>query len=183
MPSIEKPSLPSCGVTSVTLARRLLGTLVVSVSLGVVNLQGVGAAPQSASGQGSAATPAGEARLGRPGPDPATVAKLLRKSRNAPLRVIVEFTIGSATGQEHRPEAALSAAAASAQRQAIRQVRSGVLTRLGRTDYGNVKTYRTLPMIALEVGPQALRRLADDPTWCASRKTWRCRQISRRASP
>lgn len=145
MPSIEQPSSPPCGVTGVTPARLLLGMLVVAVALGGVKVPSDEAASQVGGGQGSAATPGGDARVGRPGPDPATVAKLLAKSRNAPLRVIVEFTIGGATGQEHRPEAALSAAAASAQRQAIQQVRSGVLTRLGRTDCGNVKTYRTLP--------------------------------------
>jgi subtilisin family serine protease len=160
MPSIEKPALQPCRVTGLTPARLLLGTLVVAISLGVVNVASVGAASQSQDGQGSAASPAGDARVGRP--DPATVAKLLTKSRNAPLRVIVEFEIGG-TGQGHRPEAALTAAEASAQRQAIQQVRSGVLARLGRTDYADVKTYGTLPLVALEVGPAALRRLAGDP--------------------
>ncbi len=37
------------------------------------------------------------------------------------------------------------------------------MAQLSSTDHGNVKTYRTLPLIALEVGPEALRRLASDP--------------------
>lgn len=163
MPGIERSALPPSGIASVIPAKLLLATLVVLASLCLIGASSGGAASQSAGDQGSTATPVGEAKPGRAGPDPAAVAKLLSKSRSAPQRVIVEFAIGGATGQGHRPEAALTAAEATAQRQAIQQVRSGVLTRLGRTDYGNVKTYRTLPLIALEVGPEALRRLADDP--------------------
>jgi subtilisin family serine protease len=163
MPSIEKSALPPSAIASVIPARLLLATLVVTASLCLIGTSTGGAASQSTGDQGSTATPAGEAKVGRAGPDPATVAKLLTKSRSAPQRVIVEFAIRGATGQGHRPEAALSAAEATAQRQAIQQVRSGLLTRLGRADYGDVKTYSTLPLIALEVGPEALRRLADDP--------------------
>ena len=161
MSGIAAPSLLARGVSSVHPARLLLGTLVVAVALGVANAPSAGAGSPAAGDRGSAAPAVGAAKVARP--DPATVAKLLTKSRNAPLPVIVEFALGGATGQGHRPEATLSAAAASAQRQAIQQMQSGVLTRLGGTDYGNVKTFATVPLMALEVGPEALRRLAADP--------------------
>ncbi len=100
---------------------------------------------------------------------------------SAPVRVIVQFEMTSALGRAHRPEAGLSTAQVNAQRQAIRQAGDGIMAQLSSTDHGNVKTYRTLPLIALEVGPEALRRLAAIRTWRVSRRTWRRARIWRRA--
>jgi hypothetical protein len=71
-------------------AKLLLATLVVLASLCLIGASSGGAASQSAGDQGSTATPVGEAKPGRAGPDPAAVAKLLSKSRSAPQRVIVD---------------------------------------------------------------------------------------------
>ena len=128
-------------------------------ALGLADAPGSLAA--SAGGSNRRAPPAGEAA--KPRPDPAAMAKLVERSKQAPVAVIVEFAIDAAMGQAHQPEPTLSAAAASAQRLAIQQVRGGVLARLGGTSYGNVKTFTTMPLMALEVGPEALRRLANDP--------------------
>jgi subtilisin family serine protease len=115
----------------------------------------------SAGDQSGASKPAGKAA--QPRPDPATVAKLLEQSQSAPVRVIVEFSLEAELGRAHRPDPMLSAAEANAQRLAVERVGSNLLARLGGTSYGAVKTFTTLPLVALEAGPEALRRLAADP--------------------
>ena len=92
-----------------------------------------------------------------------TVKKLIAKSEREPVPVIVRFTIEGASGAHHRAEATLTAAEATVQRQAIQQVREGMLARLERAGYRNVKTYPTLPLVAFEAGPAALRQIAGDP--------------------
>ena len=89
--------------------------------------------------------------------------KLIAKSEREPVPVIVRFTIEGASGAHHRAEATLTAAEATVQRQAIQQVREGMLARLERAGYRNVKTYPTLPLVAFEAGPAALRQIAGDP--------------------
>jgi subtilisin family serine protease len=44
-----------------------------------------------------------------------------------------------------------------------KHVRSGVLARLDRAAYNGVKTFESLPLLALDIAPTALRRLAGDP--------------------
>ena len=153
----------SCSTSSRAAGRtsvgRVAGALAVLAALGVADPPGSLAA--SAGDQRGAALPAGKAV--QPRPDPATVAKLVERSKNAPVRVIVEFALDPAMGRAHRPDPTLSAAEAGAQRQAIQQVRGGVLARLGGAGYGDVKSFTTMPLMALEVGPEALRRLANHP--------------------
>ncbi len=113
---------------------------------------------------GKPTTQVGQAPVAEPvRPDPATVQKLLAKSENQPVRVIIEFDLTGALGQPYQPEAALAANRMTAQRQAIAAVRDSALAALGTAEHGNVKTYSTLPMIALEVSAEALRRLASHP--------------------
>ena len=149
----------SCHALGRTGAVGLAVALAAVAALGSADPPAVHAA--SAGERSGAATPAGTAGL--PRPDPATVAKLVERSQSAPVRVIVEFALDAELGRAHRPDPTLSAAEANAQRLAIERVGSNVLARLGGASYGNVKTFTTLPLVALQAGPEALRRLAADP--------------------
>jgi subtilisin family serine protease len=132
----------------------LAGSLAVLVTLG-------SALPVAADGTDAPATPPGEVR--QESPEAIGIAKLIERSKQAPVRVIVEFSIDAVTGRAHRPEPTLSATEATAQRQAIQQVGNALIARLGGASYGAVTSFTTLPLLAFDAGPEALRRLAKDP--------------------
>jgi subtilisin family serine protease len=132
----------------------LAGSLGVLVTLG-------SALPAAAADTDAVATPPGKVR--QASPDAIGIAKLIERSKQAPVRVIMEFSIDAVTGRTHRPEPTLSATEATAQRQAIQQVGNALIARLGGASYGAVTSFTTLPLLAFDAGPEALRRLAKDP--------------------
>jgi hypothetical protein len=79
----------------------LAGSLGVLVTLG-------SALPAAAADTDAVATPPGKVR--QASPDAIGIAKLIERSKQAPVRVIVEFSIDAVTGRAHRPEPTLSAA-------------------------------------------------------------------------
>jgi subtilisin len=76
-------------------------------------------------------------------------------------RVIVELQLPGSTV----PDGLLSAAGASAQRADIVAVQSRVLARLARTSYRVLRQYQTVPLVALQVGPDALAELEASSFW------------------
>src|SRR5256712_4945348 len=104
--------------------------------------------------------------LGAPGPRAASpapapvVAHDLREQihREGWGRVLVHLRTPAAPA--HVPEGALkSLAAVSMQRADIATAQGDVLTRLGGTDHRIAHRYKSVPYLALEVGPDALREL------------------------
>jgi subtilisin family serine protease len=77
--------------------------------------------------------------------------------RDGSARVIVELRLPSAP---HVPEGRLATAAArAAQRQGIATARAQLLARVQATSHGVIRQYSSLPFLALEIGPDALREL------------------------
>src|SRR5262249_30044066 len=85
--------------------------------------------------------------------------RMLREGR---LRVIVELRL---PGGAHVPEGLLTGAGQSAQRRDIASVRRQVLSRLMGRSHSVVQQYSTVPMVALEIGPDALTELEASGLW------------------
>lgn len=76
--------------------------------------------------------------------------------RQGSARVIVELRIPGGV----KPEGDLaSPAAVAAQRQAISDAQASVVARLAGTRFSPIRRYRSVPFLALEVGPDALMAL------------------------
>ena len=79
-----------------------------------------------------------------------------RAAREGTVRVIVQLRVSA------RPEGELgSPDAVASQRQAIAAAQSAVLKELAGTSYRVVRTYETIPFLALEVSLGALRALEE----------------------
>ena len=77
-------------------------------------------------------------------------------------RVIVELRL---PGGPHVPEGLFSAAAAGTQRSDIAVVQRQVLARLAGTSHRLLRQYRTVALLALEVGPDAIAELEASSFW------------------
>ena len=91
--------------------------------------------------------------------EPEVRNRILREGR---LRVIVELRL---PGGAHVPEGLLTGAGQSAQRRDIASVRLQVLSRLMGRNHSVVQQYSTVPMVALEIGPDALTELEASGLW------------------
>ena len=108
----------------------------------------VGAAVMLLVGPAAGRTPAG------------SVPKALvdRAAREATVRVLVQLQVAA------EPEGGLaSAEAVAAQRKAIAVAQSALMAELVGTRYRLIKTYETIPFLALEVSSDALRILEASP--------------------
>jgi len=85
-----------------------------------------------------------------------------RALREGLVRVIAEFRLSSG---RHTPEGELSAAGIAAQRNDIASARTQVLARLAGRAHRVVHQYETVPLLALEVGADALSELEASPAW------------------
>jgi subtilisin family serine protease len=83
-----------------------------------------------------------------------------RVQREGRARVIVELQLPAGI---HVPEGHLTAAAAAAQRADITAARTQIESRLARSVHRLTHRYQTVPLLALEVGPDALRELEAAP--------------------
>jgi len=83
-----------------------------------------------------------------------------RVQREGRARVIVELQLPAGV---HVPEAHLTAVAAAAQRADITAARAQIESRLAWTTHRLTRRYQTVPLLALEVGPDALRELEAAP--------------------
>jgi subtilisin family serine protease len=94
--------------------------------------------------------------------DPPVVADGLaeRAQREGSVRVIAGVRLPSGAP---RAEGALSAAAVRTQRAEIAAAQSALLQRLGGAGWRLARQFRTVPFVALEVGPGALAALGADP--------------------
>lgn len=126
-------------------------------------------------GQALSATAAGAAPGGAAPPAPAMAAAaapgqtlLERAGEAGGVPVIVELSVPT------MPDAELSGAAATRQRSAIAAIQQRVLSRLGAVQppaaleagaaaVANVKTYDTVPLMALTANRASLQQLLDDP--------------------
>jgi len=79
-----------------------------------------------------------------------------RALREGRIRVIAEVRLPSG---QHVPEGLLSGAALSLQRNDIASVRSQILTRLAGRTHRVLRQYGSVPLLAIEVGPDALSEL------------------------
>src|SRR3989442_7810936 len=78
------------------------------------------------------------------------------------MRVIVELRLPSGP---HVPEGVLTAAAQSVQRRDITAARLQVLSRLAGRSHHVHQRFHTVPLLALEVGPDALTELEGSRLW------------------
>jgi subtilisin family serine protease len=85
--------------------------------------------------------------------EPEVRNRMLREGR---LRVIVELWL---PGGAHVPEGLLTGAGQGVQRRDIASARLHVLSRLVGRNHRVVQQYSTVPMVALEIGPDALTEL------------------------
>ncbi len=88
-----------------------------------------------------------------------------RVQRDGKARVIVTLRLPAG---RHFPEGGLTAAAQAAQRADIADGQARLLSRLQAVSYKIMRRYTTVPMIALEVGPQALAELTAASSLVAS---------------
>src|SRR5215475_3265080 len=85
-----------------------------------------------------------------------------RALREGRIRVIAEVRLPSG---QHVPEGLLSGAALSLQRNDIASLRSQILTRLAGRTHRVLRQYGSVPLLALEVGPDALSELEASSLW------------------
>jgi subtilisin family serine protease len=85
-----------------------------------------------------------------------------RALRDGRVRVIAEMRL---LGGSHVPEGLLTAAAIHGQRQDIASVRLQILARLAGRSHQVLKQYSTVPLVALEVGPDGLTELEATSFW------------------
>jgi len=85
--------------------------------------------------------------------------RVLREGR---VRVIAELRL---PGGAHVPEGHLTAAGQSVQRRDIASVRLQILSRLAGRNHRLVQQYSTVPLVALEIGPDALTELEASSLW------------------
>lgn len=99
---------------------------------------------------------AGMVRLAAGGPPPMIDPDVRRSVQSGDAPVIVELRVPGG----FQPEGRLAGVdAVAAQRHAISEAQSSVLDRLGGTDFVAIRRFRTVPFLALRVGPQALAAL------------------------
>jgi subtilisin family serine protease len=85
--------------------------------------------------------------------------RVLREGR---VRVIAEIRL---PGGPHVPEGLLSGAALGVQRRDIAGVRGQILARLAGRTHRVLRQYSSVPLVALEVGPDALAELEGSSLW------------------
>jgi hypothetical protein len=87
-------------------------------------------------------------------PPPPVIDEGVRAAvRQGSARVIVELRVPGGV----KPEGDLaSSAAVAAQRQAIADAQARLVARLAGTQFSQVRQYRSVPFLALEIGPDAL---------------------------
>ncbi len=85
-----------------------------------------------------------------------------RALREGRVRVIAEMRLPSGP---HTPEGLLSAAALGVQRSDIATVRNQILARLAGRTHRVLRQYGTIPLVALDVGPDALAELEASSLW------------------
>lgn len=91
------------------------------------------------------------------------IEALIDTAGDRPVPVIVRLDLDDATGASaFRPEGTLNAPSVLTQRSRISQVRDRLLQRLGAGGVSNVKSYRTVPLVAMTLDRAALRGLASD---------------------
>jgi len=112
-------------------------------------------------------SPAADARsASAPAADPAihdAVRERLQREGRARVLVTLRLPAGA-----HLPEGGLAPAVRAAQRADIRLAQQSILGRLKPHSHKILRRYATIPMMALEVGPQALAELAAAPGIVAS---------------
>lgn len=86
---------------------------------------------------------------------------ILAEAGNKPVPIIVRLSLG--LDRPFTPEGRLSGPQSSNQRGNIREVRERVLERLGDNGVSNIKTFDTVPLVAITVSQRALQRLLRDP--------------------
>jgi len=80
------------------------------------------------------------------------------------VRVIAELNLSAGP---HRPEGTLSDAGVAAQRNDIASARRQVLARLAGRSHRVIHEYETVPLLALEIGADAMTELEASPAWVA----------------
>jgi len=88
-------------------------------------------------------------------------ARMLSEGR---ARVIVHMRL---PGGQHVPEGRLSTAALNVQRSDIAGVRAQILARLAKRNYQMLHQYSSVPLVTLEIGPDALTELEASSLWVA----------------
>jgi subtilisin family serine protease len=96
---------------------------------------------------------------GKPADTPGSASELLQKAeREGSVPVIVGLRT------DCTPEGRLSGAQVDDQRAAIESAGAGLRAELSGTGYQTLREYETVPYIALELTPEALRAVQDSPT-------------------
>src|SRR5215212_6031078 len=134
------------------LASIVAATIVAAVSLLLILSQGVSAQPEDSR------TPPGQGTVtGEPTESPGYSGLLHEAEREGSVSVIA----GLRTGFE--PEGRLTRSQVVHQREGIARLRGELRSDLEGTGYRTVRRFETIPYVALEVSPEALRALQDSP--------------------
>ena len=139
-------------------ASRTLATALLALAVIVALLVAAPGALGQTDGNQSGPSPERSGETGTPADTPGSASEVLQKAeRRGSVRVIVGLRT------DFTPEGRLSRPQAEDQRNAIENAGDGLLAELAGTGYQTLREYETVPYVALNLTPAALRAVQDSP--------------------